>query len=386
MQTLSLRNEESTQALAPSTFGMEEQSDSPWCFIAIRPRMEARAQKRSPLSSVIITSYDTEETSTDMAEPQKPTDRLIYTGNLKPLLMRIVEAYDIGTLVGYSVIEVGYEDCNVIITTDQGCFLAKMFAKTRKPEEITRYTDTMKRVVNAGVYHPELLTTVDGEITYADSGVALVLMCFVDGKTFFELERAPNVEERRAIVEQAAKINTIDYRPPYLFDSWAIPNIDDMFERVRQFITADDLILVKHAIDRYRAVPVNELPHCFVHGDFTKTNVLKVSDGSIYILDFSVANRYPRIQELAVIAASLMYDEDDKKSLVDKCRIIADEYSQFNELTKLERQHLPAYALAGVAMEFIGAHQEKYINGNDTGETDYWLNLGRSGLCQALEE
>jgi hypothetical protein len=64
--------------------------------------------------------------------------------------------------------------------------------------------------------------------------------------------------------------------------------------------------------------------------------------------------------------------------------LTADEYSQFNPLTDDERKHLPAYALAGVAMEFMGAHQEKYINGNNTDETDYWLNLGRSGLRSAL--
>mgnify|MGYP001584385865 FL=1 len=31
-------------------------------------------------------------------------------------------------------------------------------------------------------------------------------------------------------------------------------------------------------------------------------------------------------------------------------------------------------------MEFLGAHQEKYINGYDTEETDFWMNLGRNGL------
>ncbi|QQS18302.1 hypothetical protein IPL68_06815 [Candidatus Saccharibacteria bacterium] len=69
--------------------------------------------------------------------------------------------------------------------------------------------------------------------------------------------------------------------------------------------------------------------------------------------------------------------------LEQKCVKVADEYSGFNPLTEQERKHLPVYALAGVAMEFMGAHQEKYINGNDTEETDYWLSLGRDGLRKA---
>ena len=316
---------------------------------------------------------------------QRPTDRLAYSGDLEPVIDRLCVAYGVGTPANSSVIEVGYEDCNVVLETDQAKYLAKMFAKTRTTEDITRYATTMQKVVEAGVNHPELLTTSTGEVTYTDSGITLVLMRFVEGKTFFELDRAPDAEDRKVVLEQAAKVNDIDYRPTYLFDSWAIPNIRAMFDKVSQFIEPDDLKLVEQAMAQYEAIPVDDLPHCFVHGDFTKTNVLKGNDGKIYILDFSVANWYPRIQELSVIAANLLHDTGDSSSLEDRCSQVADEYSQFNALTDEERRHLPAYALAGIAMEFMGAHQEKHINGNDTDETDCWLNLGREGLRKALK-
>lgn len=320
-----------------------------------------------------------------MAEQQKPIDRLAYSGDLEPVIDRLCEAYGVGTPASSNIIEVGYEDCNVVVETDQNKYLAKMFAKSRTAEEIARYTTTMQKVVEAGVHHPELLTTSSGEVVYKDNGITLVLMRFVEGKTFFELDQAPDAEERKAVVEQAAKVNSIDYKPGYLFDSWAIPNIREMFDKVRQFVEPDDLKLVVQAMARYEAIPVDDLPHSFVHGDFTKTNVLKGNDGKVYILDFSVANWYPRIQELAVIAANLLHEDNDNGSLEDRCNIVADEYSRFNTLTAEERQHLPAYALAGIAMEFMGAHQEKHINGNDTDETGYWLNLGREGLRKALK-
>lgn len=319
-----------------------------------------------------------------MIEQQKPTDRLNYTGNLEPVVERLCDAYGVGTPSSINVVEIGYEDCNVVLETEQDKFLAKMFAKTRTTEEIGRYATTMQKVVEAGVQHPELLMTSSGEVTYTDSGITLVLMRFIDGETFLELDRAPDRTERKAVLEQAAKVNEIDYKPPFLFDSWAIPNIRSMFDRVKQFVQPEDLKLVEQAMAQYEAIPVDDLPHSFVHGDFTKANVIKAKDGKIYILDFSVANWYPRIQELAVIAANLLHDESDTTSLEDRCELIADEYSQFNALTPDERRYLPAYALAGIAMEFMGAHQEKHINGNDTAETDYWLNLGRAGLRKAL--
>lgn len=317
-----------------------------------------------------------------MSELQTPADRLSYSGDLTPIVERVCEAYGVGQLSASSIVEVGYEDCNVIIETNQAKFVAKMFARTRTSEDIIRYATTMEKVVQAGVNHPELLSTIADETTFTDSGVTLVLMRFVEGRSFLELDRSPSDEERKAVLEQAAKVNSIDYEPPYLFDSWAIPNIHAMLEKVEQYIAPEDLPLVEQAIAAYDAIPTDDLPHCFVHGDFTKANVIKSEDGKIYILDFSVANRYPRIQELAVIVANLLHD-DGEETLEQKCERVADEYSEFNPLTDQERNHLPAYALAGVAMEFMGAHQEKYINGNDTEETDYWLSLGREGLRKA---
>src|SRR3990167_7063243 len=137
---------------------------------------------------------------------------------------------------------------------------------------------------------------------------------------------------------------------------------------------------------QYAEIPANDLPHCFVHGDFTKANVMKGRDGKIYVLDFSVANWYPRIQELAVIAANLMHEESDSQSLRERTARVIEIYDKLNPLTEDEKKHLYAYALAGVAMEFMGGHQEKFIKGNATEETEYWLNLGRSGLRRELSE
>src|SRR3990167_2197578 len=214
--------------------------------------------------------------------------------------------------------------------------MAKIFSKDRNPETIARYSTIMEKVVEAGVNHPPLIKTADCEAVYSDGeakGISMVLMQFVDGQTFLELHRAPDEEERKAVVEQAAKVNGIDYHPPYLFDSWAIPNIKAMFERTKQFIQPEDIKLVEQAIAQYAEIPVNDLPHCFVHGDFTKANVMKGKDGKICVLDFSVANLYPRIQELAVIAANLLHEEGGSKSLRDRTELIVSEYDKLSPLT-----------------------------------------------------
>ena len=317
-----------------------------------------------------------------------PADRLSYSGDLQPVIERLSAGYGVGTLRDYSVIEVGYEDCNVIVETENGKFVAKIFQKDREPKDIARYIGVMQKVIEAGVNHPLLLRTQAGNIVYDDNqedGLSLILMKFIEGNTFFDLERAPTDEERHGAIEQAAVINQIDYHPLYIFDSWAVPNIKTMYNRVKQFAKPRDLKLVEQAMIQYAEIPLDDLPRCFVHGDLTNTNVVKGTDGKIYILDFSVANWYPRIQEIAVISVNLLHDEKNPDlSLRDRTEKVVAEYSSYIPLSPEEIQHLYAYSLAGFAMEFMGSLQEKYINNNVTKETEYWLRLGREGLRKAL--
>src|SRR3989344_1005918 len=322
-------------------------------------------------------------------EKQTPLDRLNYSGELGVVINRLADAYEIGSPTSFSIIGIGYEDCNVVIEAPGGKYVAKIFSKDRNQEAITRYSTIREKAVEAGVNHPPLIKTADGGVVYSDTeanGISMVLMKFVDGQTFLELDRAPDEGEQKTVVEQAAKVNGIDYHPPYLFDSWAIPNIKAMFERTKQFIQAEDIKLIEQVMAQYAEIPVDDLPHCFVHGDCTKANVMKGQDGKIYILDFSVAIWYPRIQELAVIVANLLHEESGLQSLRQRAEQVLEMYNKLNPLTPDEKKHLYAYALAGVAMAFMGGHQEKFIKGNATEETGYWLNLGRSGLRRELSE
>ncbi|MCX6807897.1 MAG: phosphotransferase [Patescibacteria group bacterium] len=224
-------------------------------------------------------------------QKKNPVDRLNYSGNLDPVIRRICDAYKIGKLISFSVIESGYEDCNVIVNTDGGKFVAKIFSKIRSKENIARYVTIIEKAIEAGVCHPLLIKTDSDNAVYTDNeanGISLILMKFIEGKPFIELNRIPDADELKMIIEQAVRINRIDYHPSYLFDSWAIPNIKTTLEKVEKFISPEDLRLIKLAAAEYFKIPIDKLPHCFVHGDFTKTNVFKGNDGKIYILDFSV--------------------------------------------------------------------------------------------------
>jgi len=314
-----------------------------------------------------------------------PFDRLNYSGNIKPIIKNICAIYKIGRLISFSMITTGYEDCNIIIKTSRGKYVAKFFAKTRSLKDIIRYVTIMEKVARANINHPLLLKN-NGDILYYNykMGVSLVLMKFVDGKTFKELRRAPNANELRLIINQAAKINKLNHRPSYLSDAWAIPNIKKQFNKVKKYLNFQDFDLVTQVIKKYSKIPIKTLTHCFVHGDLIKTNILNGDDKKIYVLDFSVANWYPRIQEIAVMAANLLYDDKKSSTLKERIELILKNYDKINPLTTLEKKYIYDYALAGAAMELLGAYKEKYLNNDNGRETNFWLKLGRNNLQKEL--
>ena len=145
---------------------------------------------------------------------QTPLDRINYHGELGLVINRLCSVYRVGKPTDFSVIEIGYEDCNVIIYTSNGKYMAKIFSKDRNQKTIARYSTIMERVVAAGVNHPPLIKKSNGEVIYVDNQanwISMVLMKFVDGQTFLELDRTPDTKELRAVVEQAVKINEINY-------------------------------------------------------------------------------------------------------------------------------------------------------------------------------
>lgn len=310
-------------------------------------------------------------------------NRINLESDLKTLLERVVLDYSLETLEDFSIIEIGFEDCNILFETPRGKFLAKIFSKTRADDTIERYANIIQAAIDSGVRHPKLLQSLNGQTLHrSHNSSPLVVLEYVEGKTYFETMSAPSNQELNDLIIQLFHLHQSTYKPGYVFDSWAIPNFEEMYEKVKNFVFGEDLRLLETVLRNFRMIPLQQLPHAFVHGDCTKANVLRGNDGQIYILDFSVANWYPKIQDLAVVAANLLHS--NMTSLKENVEVVKKEYLQYGDLNKLELNFLYTYSLAAVAMEFMGGLQEKHFSGNDGAEADYWLQLGREGLKAAL--
>lgn len=313
-------------------------------------------------------------------------ERIGFSGDSSQLVAEISEEFNLGHVRDSSVLTVGFEDCNVRIQTDSGPFVIKAFGKFRTDEEIERYVDVMKSAVEGGVHHPALHFTQGKNALFRHkSGVSVVAMDFINGKTYFDMKSTPNDEELSQIAAEAAKIHALNLSPPHVKDSWAHQNIHGMYETVLTFLDDDDRRLVQQAVLRYDALNTSQLTTCFVHGDIISTNTLKDKNGKIWILDFSVSNIYPKIQELSVIATSLLGDMSEFVPLNERAARVRTAYlAAGGELSDYDQQALLDYAIAGAAMELMGGHKAKIIDKEDPEESEHWIALGREALEEAL--
>lgn len=308
--------------------------------------------------------------------------RISFQGDLKPFLQKISLDFEIGEYKYHKIVPIGYEDFNLFLTTDKGTFFVKVFGTFRDQNECQRYVDIIKRSIDAGVSTPKLYESNQGYLYQTKFGEIdrLIVMEYIDGKIFYELRTTPTEEEIKFIVKQAAMINKIDIQPSLVYDHWAITNLPKEYEEKWKYLSEQDNQSIKPLVDILNSLSIQDLPHCFVHGDITKTNTMKSSNGEIYILDFAVANWYPRIQELSVLLCDLFFDPTKTGNFRKTYTLVLSEYQKYITLTPNEVHLLPTYLKLAHVMHVLLANYEKEANSNISVENEYFLNMGRQGL------
>lgn len=315
-------------------------------------------------------------------------ERINYQGDLKPLLQKVSIDFEIGEYISHSLIPIGYEDLNIAIITSRGTYFVKIFEKLRDRKNCNRYIEIITKILKAGASHPLLYKSSQGflyEINMDNSIDRLCIMEFIDGKNFQDMQIGPSPDEMKFIIKQAALINRINYDVPLIYDSWSPTNFLNEFEKRKDKLTEDEFDLISPLAENFKALPIDSLPHCLVHGDIIKQNVLRDVHGKIYIIDFSVTNYYPRIHELAVLLSDLFFDPKKLESFENTYKFVIEEYQKYIPLKNTELELLPKYIKISFAMFFLRASYEKRVNKNDSAENNHLLSIGRIGIQKTIK-
>ena len=311
--------------------------------------------------------------------------RINYNGDIRDISIQICKDYDIGDFKSNNLILMGYEDFNIIIETSKGKYFVKIFANFRAMDDCERYVDIMEKANGAKISTPKLLKSKQGFLHLIEINKVKLRLCvaeFINGKTLFETKERLNSEEIKFLAHQIALINQLDIKPKFIHDEWAITNFLKEFEKKSKSLSKEDFKLIEPLVKRYKELNIEKLPHCFVHGDIIATNVMKDINGKLWIIDFSVSNYYPKIQEMAVLACNLLFDENNRDKSKENLEVSLKEYQKTIRLTNVELEALPTYIQLAHAMHLLSANYEKVSKNNTTKENEYWLNQGRIGLIQ----
>ena len=321
-------------------------------------------------------------------------ERIAYHGAPERLFAAALAAYDVGELTAFEPKTNGYEDYNVVLQTGSGPVFAKFFAAFRDAAECRRYTTMMSFLHNeAGVRCPPLIENRDSEVLAQldidSTRVNFCLMQYLDGGNIWESRRPLTPDEQDQVIEQAAAINRSEYRPDFIYDSWAITNLAEKYRQNVNKLLPQDRQMVGALLQQtaHAGLDFAQLPHCFVHGDIRETNVMRHSDGKVHVIDFSVANWYPRVVELAVLCADILFDPRTPESAVQRYEWGIARYQESGgQLTNQERALLPLCVRLAHAADLVGGSSADAANYISQAETDYWLAHGRLGLLHSPPE
>lgn len=309
--------------------------------------------------------------------------RIKFAGDIRPVLKRIALDYKLGAYKTHRVIPVGYEDYNLALTTEKGKYFVKIFASYRSKTNCERYIEIIRQALRRGVGHPKLYKSPKGFLHSLDFDKVALRLCVMEhigGDSLYAFGGNLGRKKEKFLIKQAALINRIKLKPKFVYDSWAVSNFLKEYRKKRKYLGDASKKILDKLAKEFSKLRLAALPHCLVHGDIIKTNVLRDKAGKLFIIDFSVSNYYPRIQELAVLLCSCLFDEKNPERIARQRDFAMREYQRYIRLTGKEIKAFPIFCDVAHAMHILQATYEKEVLHNNSQENAYWVRLGKIGL------
>lgn len=304
-------------------------------------------------------------------------ERINNTDNIKEILEKVCIIYEIGEYKKHKIVEVGYEDFNVILYTNINKYFVKILNKDRTDRECERLVDIYFTARSKGINVPMIYKNDNKlilEMNIKDTKLRIVLMEYIEGSNMYELGRNLTLEEIEQVAEQAAKIDEIDFNVEPYYDEWTLANFKKEYAKKYDLICEEDKEVVKKVYEEFKKIDLDSFPKTYIHGDIMNANLIK-QDDKIWLIDFSAVNYMPRIIELVVIAYGICI-YNDRKDSIKRLNYFLNKYNEKNKITKIELDKFNIVLKAMGAMSIMQASYIKATNENFE-ENQYWLDKGK---------
>ena len=302
---------------------------------------------------------------------------------LEILSKEICKNYNLGEFIKNELIKIGYEDYNYILTTNTGKYVVKVFSNLRTDEDCQNLADRASIPKKFNVSSPNIFD-VNGKNLYIinlkNIKFRLIVMEYIDGKDFYTLNKLPTINDLKYIGRETAKLNKIQFEPPFIYDCWAIINFENEYNKNIKYVKDHEKELIEKAYKDFKLIDFSKLKYGFVHGDIIETNVICDKNRDLYFIDFSVSNYLPRIMDLAVTICDLCLDLNDIEKSKQRISTYLNSYEQVFPLSQYEKKCLSTMIKCHQAITVLETTKEKFENNNLSQENLKFLNKGKLGL------
>ena len=309
--------------------------------------------------------------------------RIDYIEDVNILSDLVCKEYGFGDLKDTFVIEVGYEDFNAVITTSSGKYLMKVFRNSRSDEEAEAVINRCYVATQNNVKTPRIYRNSKGKIftiiNYLSSRFRLSVIEYIDGSNFFNLNRKPTMDELMKIIDICFSLSKIDYRPKFIYDTWAITSFCDEFDKKRKYLDKKYLKIIEPIYRKFLNSNYENLPKSFAHGDMLSTNLILDKKNDIWVVDFSVSNYTARLNEIVVICSDVAFIMNNKEESEKRIKMVFEKWCEKVNATNLEKDSFDLLFDVINAIKILNASYELAI-GNDSEETRKFLDIGLFGL------
>jgi Ser/Thr protein kinase RdoA (MazF antagonist) len=312
------------------------------------------------------------------------SDRIDSLDDIKTLIQEVLNIYQKTSLKEYQVLEIGYEDFNVIIKTDNDNYFLKVFNNSRDDDEVETIVERIVATVEVGVPTPNIYKNPKTNnyltvITINQSRFRLCLMQYIDGHDFFSLQEKPDDDELTQIAQIAAKVSETNYQPKFVYDSWAITSFLQEFKKKESYLKGKDLQIVREVYDEFNNFDYNALPKSFVHGDMMSTNMLKDKNNNIWLIDFSVSNYMARLIEIIIVCGDLALIVGNKEQSLKRLKLVFKTWVKLVNAIDFEIKSFEMLFKVANAINIMNTNYE-IATGNTSEETIMHLDAGRFGM------
>ena len=312
-------------------------------------------------------------------------DELLNRTNLRIPLQRYLnvlqqEFPQVRLINNYEPIFEGYEDVNIILNSDNGKYVLKIFATFRSEKNIHDYIKVIHEATNLGVQTLKLVQSKSGEDYFFYENTYSIITKYFNGNNFVKIP--PTLEEMLEVTRSLAKLNTLNFDIDETYDSWGNNNLVSEYNNtiVKDNKVKKDLLpIVKYLknLDTYK------FSKGVIHGDMQRKHVLKNND-KLCIIDYGCMRNDLKVYDLSTFLAWFCLGEDNWNNKDNIFNKVIDEYTKINLLSKKEIESIKPLITASYAAYYLKT-QELTEQGDTSKETLDWHDSAKDLYFKSIK-